>query len=261
MNINKLLKRVKDHLGMTKYLSTSYDDKAIYEIIVNHALADWSYYFRYEYEPDYVKFSNNDLAGKDLLTLPTYITDILRRNNLKIMDIKKVRFQNSLYGNIRNDLSLYAAYNSSMSKESIFAGQNAAAQQGDLDHFMNYRYSCWYEAPNKLRFNYPVMSGLLNENGVDSMLREANMSIFVEVDKNLATITPTREPYFIELCILHVMRVIYENEIKYMENIQSGGGNISLKVDEWASAGERLKEHLKVLEAQSTLSQHGAGII
>ena len=122
--------------------------------------------------------------------------------------------------------------------------------QGDVDLFNMYRYSCWFEKPNHLRFNYNI-----NDTSSLNVLQTASLSVYTTLSPNLIGISPTREPYFYRLCKYYVMKIIYDNEAKYMESISSGAGNITLKIDEWASAGERIQELLKELESFSVLHQ------
>ena len=51
------------------------------------------------------------------------------------------------------------------------------------------------------------------------------------------------------------MNTLYNNEAKFVENIQSGLGNINLKLDDWAQADEKKSELLKQLMEYSTINQ------
>lgn len=260
MNINQVIKKTKESLGLTKYLRTSYDDKAIYDIIVTHALRDWSYYFRYEFDPGTVHFDDNAIISPDCMVLPVYLIESAKRSDVSIEDVKSLRFTTDLYDAGQYNLSIYPAFRDYLSSEQMFAGQSLSQQQGDIDLFKLYRYSCWLEKPNTLRFNYPIMDGYISHGNrrMDNTFKSAQMSLYTTQAPNLIGISPGREPYFLKLCRLHVMRIIYENEVKYMESISSGQGNINLKVEEWAQAGAAIDELLRQLEGFSGLSQQGA---
>lgn len=258
MNINQLIKKIKDSLGLTRYLKTSYDDKAIYDIIVTHALRDWSYYFKYEYDLGSVQFETSDIISSDCMVLPAYMIESVRRSDLHIEDIKSLRFTSTLYDNTYYNMSIYPTYRGQMSAETIYSGQVLSQQQGDIDLYKLYRYSCWLEKPNILRFNYPILDAFNSRHPMSDNFRSAQLSVYTNLAPNLIGIQPGREAYFFKLCRLHVMRVIYENEVKYMESISSGQGNINLKVEEWAQAGAAIDELLNVLEGFSTISQQGA---
>lgn len=255
MNINQLLKKLKENLGLTKYLKLSYTDKDLYDIIVTHALRDWSYYFKYEYDPNTIDITDLELVEPDLVTIPRYITDAVERSNLQIEDIQRIRIgNNSALAN-----SIYSMYNgafpSAQSMDQLLRGQQLSNFVGDRDAYNNVRYSCWFEKPNMFRFNYPLT---MNHQKVlvPSLFRDIRASFYLTQAPNMIGISPTREPYFFKLCRLHIMKVLYENEIKYLENINTGNGNINLKVEEWANAGQALEELLKELEKFSTYSQN-----
>lgn len=250
MNINKLIKKIKNEIGMTKHLSTSYSDKDIYDIIVEHALKDWSYYFKYEFEPETVHFDDSNVMGPDILGLPEDVINTVRRSGLVIEDIKKVRFLNSQFGDIRGVSRYLVNSGNNIDMATLYAGHVRAQMQGDTDVFNMYRYSCWFEKPNQLRFNYNI-----NDTSSMNVLKTATMSVYTTLSPNLVGISPTREPYFSRLAKLYVMKIIYDNEAKYMESISSGAGQITLKIEEWANAGEQIKDLLKELESFSVLHQ------
>lgn len=257
MNINELLKKLKESLGLTKYLKTSYDDKALYDIIVTHALRDWSYYFKYELDLGLVEFNNDNIINNDIMALPPFVVETCKRSNVQIEDVKSINFKSSVFDNAEYLFSIYPANRSYMSTEQLYAGQRMAEQQGDIDLYKYYRYSCWFEKPNLLRFNYPIVNLTLGGHSND-MLKSASLSLYTTLSPNLVGIAPGKEAYFFKLCRLHIMKVIYENEIKYMESLNTGAGTLNLKVDEWSQSGSQLEELLKQLEEFSTLSQQGA---
>ena len=58
------------------------------------------------------------------------------------------------------------------------------------------------------------------------------------------------------------MEIIYQNEGKYISgNIQSGAGDIDLKIEDWATAGERKLEMLKEMQNNTILDQNQVKIL
>jgi hypothetical protein len=51
------------------------------------------------------------------------------------------------------------------------------------------------------------------------------------------------------------MIVIYNNEAKFIESIQSGLGNINLKLEDWASAKDKKEELLARFREYSALEK------
>lgn len=255
MNINLLIKKIKEHIGISQYLKTSYDDFKIYDIIITHALKDWNYYFKYEFEPGPIALGRELVKGPDLIALPNYVVEAAKRSELMIEDIKKFRFSSTDAIAMRgNAYGLYASHHGTLDMTTQARLMSLASRQGDYDAYNSYRYMCKFEKPNSLRFTFNVAERYYKHikctreypTGVPNM---ANISFFLSQSKNLLGITPGRENVFFELAKLHVMRVIYENETKYLENIMTGAGTLNLKIEEWAQSGERIKElHEKMYE-------------
>ena len=244
MNINKLIKRLKDEHGLSRFLKLSYTDKDIYDIIVNHSLEEWSHYFKQEITFNNVPIGEQNKIGEDLYVIPKYITDIVKKSGLVIEDIKDYRFagEESLptvggfVGNYYEELPLSVAY----------AGFNTFYNRGGSEVITNLTHACFFSKPNHLKFVF--------NRQVNFFRLKASMTFYVSQSPNLYAISETREHDFYDLCKYNLQIVLYNNEGKHIENISSGTGNINLKIDEWASAGERKEELLKRLLTYSTIS-------
>ena len=55
--------------------------------------------------------------------------------------------------------------------------------------------------------------------------------------------------------MLNIMIVVYQNESKYIESINTGMGNLNLKIEDWQNAKERKAELLEQLRSNSILHQ------
>lgn len=252
MNINKLIKRIKEEIGLDKFLKLSYTDKDIYDIIETHALEEWSHYMKYQMLFDNITILPEHRIHPTLYQLPKSVTDPINRSGLDILALR-ARVSNNMYGEGINGVGrLSATYSDYMSFDQAFAGLSRARQVGGLDGYSNYLNSGYYDKPNRIRFNYNVemYSGQTFE-----------MRFFVSQPKNLLGISETREHDFFELCKLNVMIVLYNNEGKYIESISSGLGNVNLKIDDWANAASEKKELLLKLQNYSTLEPSATKVL
>lgn len=244
MNINHLIKRIKEDTGLGRFLITSYSDHDIYDIIVNHALKDFEQFFSAEVEVGNIVLTGSRM-GSDVVLIPDWIIRKLEICGLTIKGINHVRFTNvytdrSIMGNLTANRMSY------MSLGSAYAGIYDSHRQASSDIFQNYLNSCWYEKPNRLRFLY-------NDSLPENM--NVSLSFRVSILPNLIGIPTGREHAFYKLAKLTVMKIIYENEGKYIDSIASGDGNLNIKIDEWQAAGDKRDELLEEMYNQSILDQ------
>ena len=244
MNINQLIKRIKDDIGLSRYYKTSFTDKDLYDIIVNHVVKEFSWYFKVEVELGTVNLDRS--VGPDIVLIPQYVLDKLEACDLRLEDIKTIRFQSNQMMD-RTGLGQVAAFNMDyLSLASAYAGIADMRRLGGSDMFENYLKTCWFEKPNRIRFEW---------NQAYEIPSICTMSILVNMRENLIGLPIGREHTFYELAKYTIMSIIYQNESKYIDNIQSGLGNISLKVDEWQNADEKKKELTDKMYNDSILDQ------
>ena len=67
MNINKLISRIKDDLGLKKFLRLNYSDKEIYDILKRHAFEEWSHYFKFQ-----IMFRDVQITPEDKIETSLY---------------------------------------------------------------------------------------------------------------------------------------------------------------------------------------------
>lgn len=250
MNINQLIKRIKDESGLTRYLKTSYTDHDIYKIIEEHVIKDYARYFKVEVELGQVTFTEG--IGPDIFLIPDWIIKKFEECNLRIEGIKSIRFSNNTMMD-RTGLGQMLGYRmDGMNLDSAFAGMSVMNRQGGSDIYQNYLNTCWFEKPNRIRFMW---------NGTADLPCTVTLSVWASCNPNLIGTAIGREHTLYELCKLTVQSVIYQNEGKYIENIASGIGNINLRIDEWASASERKQELLNKMYNDSILHQEAVKIL
>ena len=244
MNINKLIKRLKDDLGLSRFVQLSYTDKDIYENIIVHSLEEWSHYFKQAVTFQDVFLDKKLQLEYDVYLLPKDIVEAIRKSGLVIEDVRQVLVSSdqavagvgSFVGSYLPDLNLTDSYTA------IYANY----RQGNAEAVNSMNLACFFEKPNKLRFVFPRPMFL-------SM--NVSISLYVSQGPNLSGISETREHDFYDLCKYNLMNTLYNNEAKFVENIQSGLGNINLKIDDWAQADEKKAELLKQLMEYSTINQ------
>lgn len=244
MNINKLIKRLKDDLGLSRFVHLSYTDKDIYDNIITHSLEEWSHYFKQAVTFQDVFLDKKLQLEYDVYALPKYIVDSIRKSGLVIEDIRQVVVSSdqsvagvgTFIGGFLPDLNMSDSYTA------LYANY----RQGNAEAVNNMNMACFFEKPNRLRFVFPRPSFL-------SM--NVSISLYVSQGDNLSGISETREHDFYDLCRYNLMNVLYQNEAKFIESIQSGLGNLNLKIDDWQQADDRKAELLKNLLEYSTIQQ------
>ena len=244
MNINKLIKRLKDDLGLSRFVKLSYTDKDIYENIMVHSLEEWSHYFKQAVTFQDVNLDHSLQMEYDVFCIPKSIVDTIRKSGLVIEDVKQVLSASdqavagvgTFIGAYLPDLNLIDSYTA------IYSNY----RQGSAAAVNNMNMACYYEKPNRLRFVFP--RPLYQSTTVA-------LTLYVSQGPNLFGISETREHDFYELCRLNAMTTLYQNEGKFIETIQSGMGSLNLKLDDWANAGEKKAELLKELLEYSTINQ------
>ena len=244
MNINKLISRLKDTTGLGKFLDLCYTDEEIYDIIEMHCLEEWSHYFRYPVAFNDVYLTNDSQIAPDLYSIPEDIMSVIRRTGLDVMD-GVAKYRTNLYGNTvaGSNLTMYSDF---MSVDQLYAGMTATRQLGGIDMYMNYLHACYFEKPDRLRFNYA------NTNPYNDSLE---LKLFIEQPHNLLGISETREHDFYQLCVLTLKSILWANVGRYAESMETGKGTVNLGISDWANAENERLELLKQLQEYATLEQ------
>ena len=89
MNVNQLIKKIKDELGLSRFLKLSYTDRDIYDIIQNTSLVEWGSFFSLEYQQEPFMLLTDLRVSPDLYMIPVDITRAIERSGLQIIDIRK----------------------------------------------------------------------------------------------------------------------------------------------------------------------------
>lgn len=243
MNVNQLIKKMKDELGLSRFLKLSYTDRDIYDIIKNTSLVEWGSFFSLEYQQPPFMLSADLRISPDLYMIPDDISRAIERSELQIIDIRKERFTSNISS--ISSATIMTMYNqSTISLDTLMNNETLASEYGNVDMHIQAYHSCWYERPNRIRFNFEIVP-----------TSEITASFWLSQATNLSGISPGRELDFYELCKLNTMIVIYNNEAKFIESIQSGLGNINLKLEDWASAKDKKEELLARFREYSVLEK------
>lgn len=258
LNINKLIRQIKNDIGLTGYYKTNFSDHDLYDIIKNHALVEWSRYFKLEVDMGTIGLGDN--LGSDIYFIPDWIIKKVEDCNLRIEDIKKIRF--SAYAGVNAvgaQARLTSMYVNQMNLNQAYAGVSTSLRYGATDKYVDYLNACHFESPNRIRFTWNVAT----RNKVLQMLNNGAVSLSLRVSnpENLSSIDTGREHRFYELAMLNIMIVVYQNESKYIESINTGMGNLNLKIEDWQSAKDRKAELLEQLRSNSILHQAKVEVI
>ena len=135
MNINKLVKMIKDDLGLSRYYKTSFTDHDIAQIIFDHAVVEYSRYFKPKVEVGIVTLTHS--LGNNVYLLPDWITKKVEDCDLRIEDIHKARWNSQVID--RSALgSVVADRMDRMDTNMAFAGMTEMRSYGASDIFINY---------------------------------------------------------------------------------------------------------------------------
>lgn len=248
MNLNQMIKVIKDELGLTKFIKTSYDDHAIYKILKTNTIPTFSKYYAAQYQApiftltELTQISNNSAYYK----IPEYVTKPLFDIGSEIMAIKEYE----IYENLGYNPS-YKYINTealALSDIELFSGLEDMALYGERQNYYNYKYTMYYEKPDLFR----VLFNRLEMQHIEAKLLYANVTFWVKHTEDLFTLSQTMEYLFYRLAKLDVMITIYNNEAKFVESVSTGIGNLNLKIDDWATAQQQKDELLNEFKANST---------
>lgn len=244
MNINKLIRRLKDDLGLSKFITLPFTDKELYDNVVVHSLEEWSHYFKQAVTFENVVLDKSLQLENDVYAIPKYIVDCIRKSGLTIENIRQVlTSSNQAVSGVGTFIGSHMA---DLNMSDSFTAIYANLRQGNAESVNNMNVACYYEKPNRLRFIFPrpIYTAIT-----------ANISFYVSQGDNLSGISETREHDFYELCMYNLQNYLYQNVGKFIEVIQSGLGNLNLKIDDWGSAMDKKKELLVNLLEWSTIDQ------
>lgn len=251
MNINHLIKRIKEKTGLSRFLQTSYTDHDIYDIIINHALKDFERYFKVEADLGVIEL-NGRRIGSDVILIPDWIIQKVERAGLKVEGVHSIRFTNTFMD--RTGIGQMLGHRmASLSLEAAYTANYEMQRFASSDLYYNYVNSCHFEKPNRLRFLW---------NNTVPLGTSITLSLRLSLAPNLIGVEQGREHTFFELALLSVMEIIYQNEGKYISgNIQSGAGDIDLKIEDWAQAGEKRLEMLETMQNNTILDQNQVKVL
>jgi hypothetical protein len=154
-----------------------------------------------------------------------------------LRDLSKERFLKEF------SLNPYGVTGSYMNDIGSYSPLDIGLQQGfsDLASLYNNGLRIEFVKPNKIR----VTAG--NYQDVIKCMETLTLLLYVE-HQDLITISPMKMETFEELCLFDLQDFLYQ-ELKFFDGLESiYGGNIDLKMDDWAQAQNNRKDFVKLLK-------------
>ena len=248
MNLNQTIKSIKDEIGITKFIKTSYDDYALYDIIKTITIPTFSRYYPAIFTPPPFYLQNLHRVDTNVAyyKIPEAIIQPLIDIESEILGLANYElFNPTIYKPNINNYYGAALYNSC--EFGVMQDIYLSAADGEDMIKDNYYFSMYYERPNmiKLVFDRADTTGYLST-------KQLMMSFYVKHTDDMFTINQGLEHDFHKLCKLDIMIVLYNNETKFVESVSTGIGNLNLKIDDWANAQSVKDELLTKFTATST---------
>lgn len=235
MNINKLIDRIKKRIGLNGILKDVYNDKILYDSIINVSLN-----------------TLNNMHGFSLKgNLDSYVTTWGININSSMI---KQPSDSSAYGvanyndavlNIPKELKekmkelgceLRRVYITEASRPNYFTTYSADIREElmGIRNNMNYRRN--FTKP-EVQFRYPDTILLKNYVNSGRIFRLSGYNLYIQVThpKNLSTITRGVAEFFENLCMYDIMINIFNNELSLL-NIDLGNSRVELSLEQFSSA-------------------------
>ncbi len=247
MNLNQTIKSIKDEIGITKFIKTTYDDYALYDIIKNITIPTFSRYYPAIFTPApfFLTSLNKVDTNVAYYKIPETIIKPLIDIESEILGLAKFElFNQSQYS--YNSGNYYGAPLYNTCQYGVMMDLYSYAANGEQQIKDNYYFDMYYERPNmiKLVFDRADVSRYVTS-------KQMLMSFYVKHTNDMFTINQGLEHDFYKLCKLDIMIVLYNNETKFVESVSTGIGNLNLKIDEWANAQSTKDELLNKFTATS----------
>ena len=266
MNPNKLIKDIKQSLGIGTFIMTAFTDYDLYERILSSARMWFGRIYAHEIYIPKIKFDNSMKFNGRVLTfrIPEYIINELKYEGTSIMDIRHLRPASS---DIETDAGMMYMPSGSTMYPPIDDGYGNGAHFGSTISSPAYYMQGMsafvgvarmqaaqemYRKPLKAKFRAPNMIEF-DVRGASPYVDTYELRLKVGHPKNLLSID---EPHYImmyKLGVFDIQELLWNSELKGLDGLSNGYDNIALKIDDWASASERRAEYIKELESDIVL--------
>lgn len=240
-NPNKLIRKLKMELGIGDYLKIRMSDVDLYnKIIVAITLPEFSRYFQNKILLPTAKLKKNTSVG-NLYDLP--ISDELKKfmeqYSVEIKSVKAINVtlpNNSYYvdgmvaprGTGAYMGSIFGRYSTAAAIKAYEVQSNMEASRSSL--------SCRFIAPYSVKFN---------DRYIKYDQTEFDLELTTSHADNLSTIPENIMHYFETLAKLDIKRVLWNQELKHINGIETTFSKVDLKIDDWNDAEAKREELLE----------------
>ena len=269
MNPNKLIKDIKQSLGIGTFIMTAFTDYDLFERILASARMWFSRIYAHEIYIPRINFTNEMKYNSRVLTfrIPEYIINELKYEGTSIMDVRHLRPAPSdvdpstgmmylpngstMYPPVSSGGGYGSSFFGSMESKPSYYMQGMSALVGVAQVQAAYDM---YRKPIKAKFRAPNMIEF-DVRGASPYVDAYELRLKVGHPKNLMSID---EPHYImmqRLGIYDVQELLWNSELKGLDGLSNGYDNISLKIDDWQNAAQNRIEYIKELEADIVLME------
>lgn len=268
MNPNKLIKGIKQELGIGTFIVTMFSDYDLYERILASARMWFSRIYAHEIYIPQIKFTKEMAYNGRVLTfrIPEYITNELKFEGVGIVDIRHLRpAVTSVEGDtgmmyMPNGSTMYppvsdgGGYGSSFGLASATPSYYMQGMSAFLGAAQTQAAMEMYRKPLKAKFRAPNMIEF-DVRGASPYVDTYELRIKVGHPKNLYSID---EPHYImmhKLGVYDVQELLWNSELKGLDGLSNGYDNIALRIDDWQNASQNRAEYIKELESDIVLME------
>lgn len=219
-NMSRLLNKIERRLGTRVLNLPDHLKKEEWATVIKEeTLPTFSRYI-----PHVVTVALGDVATKKG---EYYLIDEEKIGNVKILGAKDIDWQNqrntSIYGGWGSAYGYVEDYyNVPMDLEGLTGLQMAA----DTLSLLNNTIYVDFQYPNKIK-----LTSAFNVDITTKVSSGYMVTLFIEHDENLMTISPTTMEIFENIAVCDVAGYLY-NELKYYQNLETVFANIDIKLDD-----------------------------
>lgn len=250
-NPNKLIRKLKMELGIGDYFKIRMSDVELYnKIIVGVTLPEFSRYFQNRILLPSAKLKKN-LSVENVYDLPISedMKKFMEQYGVEVKSVKAISVKmpnNSYYvdgmvaprGTGAYMGSIFGRYSAAASIKAYEVQSNMEASRTSL--------SCRFIAPYSVKFN---------DRYIKYDQTEFDLELVTSHSDNLATIPENITHYFEALAKLDIKRILWNQELKHINGIETTFSKVDLKIDDWNDAEAKRDELIeKFKELRVTLN-------
>lgn len=233
MNLSKALANAKREIGLGPFLKTKTPDHVLVKTIIQEAtIPVFSKYFKNSIMLYNVSLTRVNDSGMFKLNLDKTLLDSMKHFGVKIKGICSLKpnkqklptgFMATGIGPMYSPVNQIGNVNSNFTLEATARAFTHESVMESVDLGYNHKFV----EPNFIQFY---------EQDLDYDLTKYDITLFTSHSMNLSTIGDNISDSFMKLLKLDMKRILYDNEFKYLNSVETPYTKVDLKIDDWPQA-------------------------